>query len=108
MSLSIPRRPPILNINKKRKRIRKMKKNISKFRLLGNHLKDKNGILKERNAQLHLYIEKFSKLNKELLRHAKMWYKKTQIMIIHHQSLIRKIREAKRSKQLKVSVSIGK
>jgi len=61
MSLSIPSKPPILNMQKIIKNIRKPKKMNCELKLLDNRLKNHNGILKARNAQLQAYIEKMAK-----------------------------------------------
>jgi hypothetical protein len=50
MSLIIRSRPLVLNIKKKRKKVRKLKRDISELNMLDNHLKHENGIIKERNV----------------------------------------------------------
>jgi hypothetical protein len=61
MYSSIPRRTPILNMQKKSKNIGMLKKTIGDLEFLCKHLKNGNRILKARNAQLQTYIEKLAK-----------------------------------------------
>jgi hypothetical protein len=70
MYSSIPRRTPILNMQKKSKNIRMLKKTIGELKLLGKHLKNGNGILKARNASYRNILKNCPKRNKKLFKYA--------------------------------------